>query len=92
MFSITQEIINNSNKTVEVFHYSNDGVCSWYDFATAIIEITNTQILVKAIDTFQYPRPAKRPQVSLLNKKKIKAVYGLKIESWYLSLIKTLNS
>ena len=81
-----------NNKTVEVFHYSNDGVCSWYDFATAIFEITNTQILVKAIDTFQYPRPAKRPQVSLLNKKKIKAVYGLKIESWYLSLIKTLNS
>ena len=79
------------NKSPEIYHYSNEGVCSWYDFATAIFEITNTQILVKAIDTFQYPRPAKRPQVSLLNKKKIKAVYGLKIESWYLSLIKTLN-
>jgi len=81
-----------SNETVELFHYSNEGVCSWYDFATSIFEISNSQILVKPIETFQYPTPAKRPKVSVLNNKKIKAEYSLKIESWYLSLMKTLNS
>ena len=80
------------NEFPKIYHYSNEGVCSWYDFAQAIFEISNSQTLVKAIETVQYPKPAKRPEVSVLNKKKIKTAYGLKIESWYLSLIKTLNS
>ena len=81
-----------NNNTVEVFHYSNEGMCSWYDFAKAIFEISNSQTLVNAIETVQYPTPAKRPEVSVLNKKKIKTAYDLKIEGWYLSLIKALNS
>lgn len=81
------------NRSPEIYHYSNEGVCSWYDFAQAIFELSNLKTLVKAIETVQYPpTPAKRPEVSVLNKKKIKVAYGLKIESWYLSLIKTLNS
>ena len=80
------------NTSPEIYHYSNQGVCSWYDFAQAIFELSKLQTLVKAIETVKYPTPAKRPEVSVLNKKKIKTAYGLKIESWYLSLIKTLNS
>ena len=46
-----------NNQTVEVFHYSNLGVASWYDFAKAIFEITNITIKVNAIETIQYPTP-----------------------------------
>lgn len=79
------------NNEVEIFHYSNEGVCSWYDFAQAIFEISNSQTLVNPIETVQYPTPAKRPEFSVLNKKKIKTAYGLKIEGWYLSLKRTIN-
>ena len=79
------------NTSPEIYHYSNEGVCSWYDFAQAIFEISNSQTLVNPIETAQYPTPAKRPEVSVLNKKKIKTAYGLKIESWYLSLKRTFN-
>ena len=60
-----------SNETVEVFHYSNEGVCSWYDFAKAIFEIKGIFIKVIAIESAQYPTSAKRPFYSVLNKNKI---------------------
>jgi dTDP-4-dehydrorhamnose reductase len=56
------------------------GFVAWYDFAKAIFEISDSQTLVNPIETVQYPTPAKRPEVSVLNKKKIKTAYGLKIE------------
>ena len=60
-----------NNETVEVFHYSNDWVCSWYDFAKAIFEIKGIFIKVIAIESAQYPTSAKRPSYSVLNKNKI---------------------
>jgi len=80
-----------SNETVEVFHYSNEGVCSWYDFAKAIFEIVNTKVKVNAIESAQYSTPAKRPFYSVLNKRKIKAGYQIETPYWRESLYICLN-
>ena len=58
-----------------VFHYSNEGVCSWYDFAKAIFEIKGIEVKVFPIETRDYPTPAQRPPFSLLNKAKIKICF-----------------
>lgn len=75
-----------NNKNVEVFHYSNEGVCSWYDFAKAIFDIKKIEIKVNAIESSQYPTSAKRPFYSVLNKAKIKSVYKIEIPYWRDSL------
>jgi dTDP-4-dehydrorhamnose reductase len=71
---------------VEVLHYSNEGVCSWYDFAKAIFALSGVECRVNPIETLQYPTPAKRPHYSLLNKAKIKSMYGIEIPYWRDSL------
>ncbi|MFK5947659.1 MAG: dTDP-4-dehydrorhamnose reductase [Methylococcales bacterium] len=76
---------------VSVYHYSNEGVCSWYDFAKAIFEYTNTACKVSPIETKDYPTPAKRPLYSVLNKAKIKQKYQLNIPYWKDSLQACLN-
>jgi len=73
------------------YHYSNEGVCSWYDFAKAIFDIKDVTCKVNPIVTAQYPTPAKRPHFSLLNKTKIKEAFGLEIPYWRDSLLKMLN-
>ncbi|WP_163717926.1 dTDP-4-dehydrorhamnose reductase [Mangrovibacterium lignilyticum] len=69
-----------------IYHYSNEGVCSWYDFAKAIHEICNIECNVHPITTEEYPTPAKRPAYSVLNKSKIKRNFGVKIPYWRDSL------
>ena len=71
---------------VEIYHYSNEGGCSWYDFAKTIFELSNIECKVNPIDTEEYPTPAKRPFYSLLSKSKIKKDYNLKIPYWRDSL------
>ncbi len=71
---------------VEIYHYSNEGVCSWYDFAKAIFELQNIDIKVVPIETEQYPTPAKRPHYSVLSKKKIKEDFNIQIPYWRDSL------
>ena len=80
-----------SNKTIEIFHYSNEGVCSWYDFAKAIFEIKEISIKVKPIKSEKYPTPADRPFYSFLNKCKIKNDFGIRIPYWRETLFNTLN-
>jgi len=70
------------NKKVEIFHFSNEGVCSWYDFAKAIFESTNTNCKVNPISTAQYPTAAKRPQYSILDKTNIKERFNVDIPNW----------
>lgn len=65
-----------------LWHYSNEGVCSWYDFAQAIVDILVLPCRVNAIETKDYPLPAPRPPYSVLNKSKIKAAFGLDIPHW----------
>jgi len=74
------------NKMRGVYHYSNEGVTSWYDFAIAIFDIAGIECSVSPIETFEYPTPAKRPPYSVLNKKKIKKAFGVKIPYWRDSL------
>ncbi|WP_297815189.1 dTDP-4-dehydrorhamnose reductase [uncultured Polaribacter sp.] len=79
-----------NNKTVDLFHYSNEGICSWYDFAKAIFEIGGLTLSVSPIETKDYPTPAKRPCYSVLNKRKIKEVYHIDIPYWKDSLMGNL--
>ncbi|MDG2279841.1 MAG: dTDP-4-dehydrorhamnose reductase [Flavicella sp.] len=78
-------------KEVEVYHYSNEGVCSWYDFAKAIFELNTISVKANAIETVQYPTPAKRPLYSVLNKSKIKTQFNVDVPYWKDSLIKMLE-
>jgi len=71
---------------VNLYHYSNEGVSSWYDFARAIVEITGIQCQLSPIETKDYPLPAVRPYYSVLNKHKIKNAFALEIPYWRDSL------
>ena len=84
-------IINSKNKNFGLFHYSNEGVASWYDFAKAIIEETSTTTKLKPTNTANYPTPAKRPVYSVLDKAKIKKNLQTTIPYWRDSLIKNLE-
>lgn len=81
-----------NNDGLELFHYANEGVCSWYDFAKAIFEIEDVQIKVKPLESFQFPLPAKRPFYSVLNKTDIKKTYQLDIPFWKESLLNLFSS
>ena len=76
------KISNNGN----LYHYSNEGVSSWYDFAISIMELGEVNCKVKPIQTKDYPTLAKRPQYSLLNKSKIKTDFKIDIPYWRDSL------
>lgn len=82
---------NIKNQEVEIYHYSNEGVCSWYDFAKEIMQISNLSCKVNPIETTEYPTPAKRPHYSLLNKRKIKKAFNIKIPHWKDALADCLN-
>lgn len=81
-----------NNENVELYHYSDEGVCSWYDFAQAIFELSGVQCDVKPIETKEYPTPATRPHYSLLNKAKIKKEFNLTIPYWKDSLNECLKT
>lgn len=74
-----------------IFHYSNLGVCSWYDFATEIVKTIQADCLVKPIETFEYSTPATRPHYSVLNKRKITETFGLTIPYWRDSLVNCIS-
>ncbi len=69
-----------------IFHYSNEGVCSWFDFTKAIHEIAGVNCKVLPIESEEYPTAAPRPHYSVLNKRKLKEVYKIDIPYWKDSL------
>jgi dTDP-4-dehydrorhamnose reductase len=73
-----------------IYHYSNKGRISWYEFALAIKELAGMTCQVNAILTEQYPTAAKRPSFSLLNTQKIQSAFGCNIAEWKTSLTKCL--
>jgi len=75
----------------DIYHYSNEGVCSWYDFAKAIFEYEGIECDVSAIETKDYPTPAKRPHYSVLNKSKIKQTFQTAVPYWKDSLAACLQ-
>jgi dTDP-4-dehydrorhamnose reductase len=66
----------------KIYHYSNEGVASWYDFAKAIIEISGIDCKINPIPTKDYPLPAERPFYSVLDKAKIKKDFAIEIPYW----------
>ncbi|MFV0291073.1 MAG: dTDP-4-dehydrorhamnose reductase [Mangrovibacterium sp.] len=74
-----------------IYHYSNEGAASWYDFAKQIHEISGISCDVSPITTADYPTPAKRPSYSILNKNKIKSTFGITIPYWRDSLKTCIN-
>ena len=69
-----------------IYNFSNEGQCSWFDFAKKIFEINQVKIDVTPIPTTQFPTPAERPKYSVLNKTKIKTVFGIDIKPWEQSI------
>ena len=74
------------NTKVELYHYSNEGVLSWYDFAKEIMHMAKLDCEINPIESKAYPTPAKRPHYSLLNKAKIKEDFNITIPYWKDSL------
>lgn len=95
--AILQIVTASENGTFHpgIYHYSNEGVCSWFDFAISIHRLSGiTSCQVRPLETVDYPTPAARPAYSVLNKKKIKQTYTLTIPHWETGLadcIKRLN-
>jgi dTDP-4-dehydrorhamnose reductase len=69
-----------------IYHYSNEGVCSWYDFATEIIKTAGIDCKVMPVRSSEYPTAAKRPAYSVLDKSKIKDTYNIEIPHWRTSV------
>lgn len=80
------QVIRHERWQPGIYHFTNEGVASWYDFTKAIFEITGKTTKVNPIRTTQYPTPAKRPSYSVLSKDKIKRNYGIEIPYWRDSL------
>lgn len=76
---------------IHLFNYSNEGICSWYDFAMEIIRNKNISCNISPIETKDYPLPAPRPAYSVMNKTKIKEALNIEIPYWKDSLERCLN-
>ncbi len=78
---------------VGVYHYSNEGVCSWFDFTKMIAEYNGTtKCDIQPCHSEEFPSPVKRPSYSVLDKTKIKEVFGVKVPYWTDSLKKCINN
>lgn len=84
-------IIRSEKWTPGIYHFTDEGVASWYDFTKAIFELSENNTTVNPIRSAQYPTPAKRPMYSVLSKNKIKQIYGVNIPYWRDSLAKCLK-
>ena len=91
LMKIVQSSIIHHPSSFGIYNFSNEGQCSWYDFAAAIFHQKRIEIDLKSIPTTSYPTPAKRPSYSVLDKTKIKKVFGIKLKDWKASLIVSLN-
>jgi dTDP-4-dehydrorhamnose reductase len=74
-----------------LYHYSNEGSCSWYDFAEEIIRLAGLKTKIRPVGTSEYPTRAIRPSYSLLNKSLIKSYLGINIPQWQDSLAKCIH-
>jgi len=80
------EIASLENPSYGLYHYSNEGTASWYDFAHAIFKHENLEIQLKPVRTSKYPTKAARPAYSVMDKSKIKEAFNIAIPHWYDSL------
>jgi dTDP-4-dehydrorhamnose reductase len=85
------KIIASGIKSPGIYHFSNEGVCSWYDFTITIHKLAGISCVVNPIESKDYPVRTPRPHYSVLNKRKIKHTYGLQIPHWEESLRKCIE-
>ncbi|HEY1113870.1 MAG TPA: dTDP-4-dehydrorhamnose reductase [Chitinophagaceae bacterium] len=85
------QIIGSGKWQGGIYHFSNDGVISWHEFAREIQHYTHLDCIVHPISTEQYPTPAKRPKYSVMDKEKIQQVYGVTLVPWRSSLYRCLD-
>ena len=71
-----------------IYHFTNEGTCSWFDFAKKIMELGQCNCIVNPVNSAAYPTAAHRPKYSALSKEKIKQTYGIRIASWEDGLIR----
>jgi dTDP-4-dehydrorhamnose reductase len=85
--AITYIINSGQLDKMGTYHYSNEGVCSWYDFACEIARLSgNNECEIKPCTTEEYPTKAQRPRYSVLDKSKFIATFGVQIPEWHDSL------
>ena len=90
--AIIHGVASNYEKT-GIYHFSNEGVTSWYDFTKLIAELAgNTACNIQPCHSDEFPSPVKRPAYSVLDKTKIKEVFGIKVPYWTDSLKKCLST
>lgn len=85
------DIILLDSKSYGVYHYSNEGVTSWFDFAKAIFDISETDVNANPIPGSAYPTKAIRPAFSVMDKSKIKTTFNIAIPYWRDSLVKCIE-
>ena len=85
------DIIDANTESYGVYHYSNEGVTSWFDFAKAIFDISGTQVKANPIPGSAYPTKAKRPAFSVMDKTKIKSTFNISIPYWRDSLVECIS-
>jgi dTDP-4-dehydrorhamnose reductase len=86
------DICDPAQRYADTYHYSNEGVCSWYDVSKAVMDARGLPCRVLPIESGEYPTPVRRPPYSVLNKKKIRDAWGLEIPHWQDSLRRMLSS
>ncbi len=82
---------DSDNRYRHTYHYSNEGVCSWYDFAVSIMDIAGLGCMVRPVESSEYPQTARRPHFSVLNKSAIKRDWGIHIPYWRASLVREIE-
>jgi dTDP-4-dehydrorhamnose reductase len=82
MCIVQSNAFNQTTLETDICHFSNEGACSWYDFAITIFELSDVECNVKPIESKDYPTAAKRPHYSVLNKIKIKQLYKVDVPYW----------
>ena len=85
------DIIASGSREYGIYHYSNEGVTSWYDFAKAIFDCSGVSVRVNPVKTSEYVTRAARPAYSVMDKSKIKRVFGISIPYWRDSLVTCLE-
>ncbi|MEO0553757.1 MAG: dTDP-4-dehydrorhamnose reductase [Bacteroidota bacterium] len=81
ILNIVKEV-NSGNDQPGIYNFSNEGVCSWYDFASEIMKLSELGCKVIPVNSDQFPTVAARPNFSVLDKSKIKKQFNIKIEHW----------
>jgi dTDP-4-dehydrorhamnose reductase len=89
--NVIMEIISKGKWVPGVYHFTNEGIITWFDFASEIKNLSNLSCIIHPINTAQYPTPAKRPKYSVLDKTKIQQTFSIKLKNWKESLKNCLN-